>query len=192
MPANTIANAKDKLYQFFRRHKRMPSYSEIVTLAGFRSKNAAHKLVQRLVRARIIAKDQKGKLIPRKLLAVPVLGTIAAGFPSPAEEELLDTMTLDEYLVANRAATFLVRVEGDSMLDAGILPGDLVLVERGRQAKDGDIVIAAVDGGWTMKYLRKRGGRFVLQAANRKYRPIEPQEDLAIDAVVAAVIRKYH
>jgi len=192
MPANTIANAKDKLYQFFRRHKRMPSYSEIVTLAGFRSKNAAHKLVQRLVRARIIAKDQKGKLIPRKLLAVPVLGTIAAGFPSPAEEELLDTMTLDEYLVANRAATFLVRVEGDSMLDAGILPGDLVLVERGRQAKDGDIVIAAVDGGWTMKYLRKRGGRFVLQAANRKYRPIEPQEELAIDAVVTAVIRKYH
>ena len=61
----------------------------------------------------------KGKLIPKKLVTVPVLGTITAGFPSPAEEELLDTLTLDEYSIANRAATFLVKVEGDSMRDAG-------------------------------------------------------------------------
>jgi repressor LexA len=192
MPTSTTAHAQVKLYHFYRRHKRMPSYSEIMTLAGFRSKNAVHRLVQRLIRSRIITKDGKGKLIPKKLLAVPVLGTIAAGFPSPAEEELLDTMTLDEYVMGNRAATFLIRVEGDSMIDAGILPGDLVLVERGRQSADGDIVIAAIDGGWTMKYLRKKAGRFILEAANKKYKPIEPQEELVIDAVVMSVIRKYH
>lgn len=121
-----------------------------------------------------------------------VLGTIAAGFPSPAEEEILDTKTLDEHLIGNRAATFLISVEGDSMIEAGILPQDLVLVERGRQARDGDIVIAAIDGGWTMKYLRKRGGQFILEAANKKYPPIVPSEELVIDAVVTAVIRKYH
>jgi repressor LexA len=170
----------------------MPIYSEIMTLVGFKSKNAVYRLVERLIRAKIIAKDAKGKLIPKKLLAVPVLGTIAAGFPSPAEEELLDTMTLGEYLVPNRSSTFLVRVEGDSMIDAGILPGDLAFVERGRQAKDGDIVIAAVDGGWTMKYLRRKAGRFILQAANKAYRAIEPQEELVIDAVVRSVVRKYH
>src|ERR1043166_1279744 len=192
MPARTDVHHEDNLYQFFRRHKRMPIYSEIMTLVGFKSKNAVYRLVERLIRAKIIAKDAKGKLIPKKLLAVPVLGTIAAGFPSPAEEELLDTMTLGEYLVPNRSSTFLVPVEGDPMIDAGILPGDLAFVERGRQAKDGDIVIAAVDGGWTMKYLRRKAGRFILQAANKAYRAIEPQEELVIDAVVRSVVRKYH
>ena len=183
---------KERIAAFYRRYKRMPSYSEIMALAGFASKDSVFKLVKRLVRAGLVAKDKKGKLIPKKLIAVPVLGTIAAGFPSPAEEEILDTMTLDEYLMGNRAATFLIRVEGDSMIDAGIMDQDLVLVERGRQAKDGDIVIAAIDDGWTMKYLRKKGGRFILEAANKEYQPIEPQDELVIDAVVMAVIRKYH
>lgn len=131
-------------------------------------------------------------LIPKSMTTVPVMGSITAGFPSPAEEELLDTLTFDEYLISNRSATFLIRVEGDSMRDAAILPGDMVLVERGRTPKDGDIVIAAVDEAWTMKYLRKHKGQSILEAANKKYPPIVPTDELAIDAVVTAVIRKYH
>jgi repressor LexA len=170
----------------------MPSVNELKDLAGFKSKHTAYKLIHRLAKQGLISKDAKGRMIPKKLIEVPIVGTIAAGFPSPAEEELLDTITLDEYLIPNRPSTFLVEVTGDSMQEAGILPGDLVLVERGRAPKDGDIVIAQVDDAWTMKYLRKKGARVTLEAANRKYRPIIPTQELTIDAVVVAQLRKYH
>ena len=182
-----------KIQAFYRSHKRMPSYSELMAVVGFRSKNAASKLVERFVQRDWLEKDDKGRLLPGRLFQdLPLLGTVSAGFPSPADEELLDTITLDEYLIRNRASTFLVQAQGDSMIGACILPGDLVLVDRARQARDGDIVIAAVDGGWTMKYLRKKGGRITLEAANRKYPPIEPQSELVIEAVVTAVIRKIY
>ena len=77
------------------------------------------------------------------------------------------------------------------MIDAGIVEGDMVLVERRSEAKSGEIVIAEVDGGWTMKYFKKTGSQVMLIAANKKYKPIIPKEDLVIAAVVIAVIRKY-
>lgn len=120
-----------------------------------------------------------------------LLGVVEAGFPSPAEEELLDTISLDDYLIGRKEATYILRVKGDSMRNAGILPGDMIIVERTSQSRDGDIVIAEVDGQWTMKYFRQRGDRVCLEAANPKYHPIVPQHELKIAAVVRAVIRKY-
>jgi len=183
---------KTKIQKFYRRHRRMPSYAEIMQLAGFKSKNAASKLVAKLIQLGSIAKDATGRLIPKHLGAsLPVLGTIEAGWPSPAEEELLDTMTLDDYLIPNKEATYIVNVSGRSMVNAGILPGDQVLVERGREPKDGDIVIAEVDGQWTMKYFRRKNGKVVLYPANPAFKPIVPKEELTIAAVVRTVIRRY-
>ncbi len=131
-------------------------------------------------------------LRPRLSRPVPLRGTVAAGFPSPADEVLGEVMDLDEFLIRNKEATYLLQVTGDSMIEAGLLPGDVVFVERRAQAKDGDIVIAQVDDqGWTMKYFRKRGGRIFLAPANKKYPVIEPREELRIVAVVVAAIRKY-
>jgi repressor LexA len=170
----------------------MPSYAELADLVGFRSKNAAYKLVTRLIDGGWIEKDAAGKLLPGPLFhAVPLLGTVTAGFPSPAEEELADTVSLDEYLIANKEATYILKVNGESMIEAGILPGDLLLVERGAEARDGDIVIAQIDREWTMKYFRRRGRTVFLEAANKDYQPIYPTEELKIAAVVRAVIRKY-
>ncbi len=123
--------------------------------------------------------------------SITVLGTVEAGWPSPAEEELSDTMSLDEYLIRNKDATYMLKVSGDSMVDAGIMPGDMVLVERGVAEKDGHIVIAEIDGKWAMKYLRKRGGKVYLESANKKYKPFYPTQSLKIAAVVRAVIRRY-
>jgi SOS regulatory protein LexA len=120
-----------------------------------------------------------------------VLGLVEAGFPSPAEEELRDTLSLDEFLVNNPDASFLLKVSGDSMTGAGILPGDLVIVDRGMTAKSGDIVIAEVDGEWTMKFLKKSGDAVYLMPANPRYKPIRPQRELTITGVVTAVVRKY-
>jgi SOS regulatory protein LexA len=133
------------------------------------------------------------KLAPRnpKAAGIQVPGSVEAGFPSPAEEELVDTLSLDELLIQNREATFLLKVSGDSMSGAGILPDDMVIVDKGRTAKSGDIVIAQVDGEWTMKYLRKRGDTVTLVAANPAYQPIKPKNELKIAGVVTAVVRKY-
>jgi repressor LexA len=127
----------------------------------------------------------------RKQPKVRMIGTVEAGFPSPAEEELVDTLSLDELLIDNREASFLLKVTGDSMTGAGIMPHDMVIVDRGRTPKSGDIVIAEVDGEWTMKYLRKRGESVMLIPANPKYQPIRPKHELTIAGVVTAVVRKY-
>ena len=96
-----------------------------------------------------------------------------------------------DYLIENKEATYILKVKGDSMIGAGIREGDLVIVERTNAPRVGDIVIAEVDGEWTMKYLRKRGETLYLAAANPRYKPIVPKEELKVVAVVTAVVRKY-
>jgi len=181
-----------EITRFYRQKGRMPSFSEIGEAVGLRSKNAVFKLINTLERHNVLQRDAKGRLIPGSMAsALKMLGTVEAGFPSPAEEELADTLSLDELLIENPEATFLLRVSGDSMSEAGILPGDMVLVDKGQAAKSGDIVIAEVDGEWTMKYLRKRGDSVTLIPANPSYKPIRPKKELKIAGVVTAVVRKY-
>lgn len=180
------------LMLFYRERGRMPSYSEITKITGLRSKNAVFKLIDKLERMKILRRDEKGRLIPLSLKEpFRVLGTVEAGFPSPAEEELVDTISLDRFLINNPDSTFILKVSGDSMAGAGILPGDMVLVDRSLSPKNGDIVIAQVDGEWTMKFLKKRGDSLTLVPANEKYKPIKPKRELNIAGVVIAVIRKY-
>jgi SOS regulatory protein LexA len=186
------ADYKDKIFDFYSENRRMPSYAEIMKLVGFKSKNAVYKLINRLADEGVLRKDGTGRLIPSRLLGeVPLLGLVEAGFPSAAEEAPLDTMSLDDYLIEKKERTYLLEVKGDSMIDAGIQEGDLVLAERGREPKVGDIVIADVDGGWTMKYYRKKGTQVYLEPANSKYSNIYPEESLNIAAVVKGVVRKY-
>lgn len=178
--------------QFYFQKGRMPSFSEIGVMTGLRSKNAVSKLVHKLEQLRVLGRDARGRLVPGSISStVKMLGTVEAGFPSPAEEELTDNLSLDDLLIQNREATFMLKVSGDSMSGAGILPGDMVLVDRGQVPKSGDIVIAEVDGEWTMKYLRKRGDSVTLMPANPNYKPIKPKSELKIAGVVTAVIRKY-
>ncbi len=178
--------------RFYKQSGRMPSFSEIGEMTGLRSKNAVFKLVGKLEQRKVLGRDAKGRLIPGSIASsVKILGTVEAGFPSPAEEELVDTLSLDDLLIQNREATFLLKVSGDSMSGAGILPGDMVLIDKGQTPKSGDIVIAEVDGEWTMKYLKKRGESVVLIPANPNYKPIKPKNELKIAGVVTAVVRKY-
>ena len=176
---------------FYHQHNRLPSYAEMATLFGFRSKSAVAKVVSRLLDLGVLTKTD-GKLAPGTLKhTVRILGTVAAGFPTPAEEELADTMTLDEWLIEKREATYMLTVSGDSMKDAGIVEGDVVLVEKTSSPKLGQIVIAEIDGDWTMKYLRQKHGLYYLEAANEAYPDLHPEGELQIAAVVKAVIRKY-
>lgn len=170
----------------------MPSYGELAKLLGFSSKNAAQYLVAKWVEAGVVDKDATGRLIPGSAFRpLRLLGTVEAGWPSPAEEEEADTVSLDDWLIGNKEASFMLKVSGESMIDAGIRPGDMVILERGREPKNGDIVVAEVDREWTIKYYEKRGGAVTLVPANRAFKPIAPREELRIAGVVTAVIRKY-
>lgn len=188
----SLANPILKLRAFYDTHKRMPSYSELAQILGYKSKNAAQYVVEKWLEKGIVGKDRTGKLIPgRAFHPLKVLGTVAAGWPSPAEEEMVDTISLDEWLIENKEASFLLKVSGDSMIDAGIHEGDVVILERGKNPKNGDVVVAEVDHEWTIKFYEKKGAIVALVPANERYERIIPQEELRIAGVVTAVIRKY-
>jgi DNA polymerase V len=129
----------------------------------------------------------------RSRLELPLYESrVPAGFPSPANEYLGDTLDLNQYLIANPTATFFARVEGDSMIGAGIYEGDLLVVDRSRTAGHNDIVIAAVDNEFTVKRLDTRDG-IRLVAENPDYAPIclSGEREMLIWGVVTGLVRKF-
>src|SRR6185436_14134216 len=149
-----------KLESFYSGNKRMPTYSEMTKLFGFKSKNAVFKVVEKLLDAGLVAKDHLGRLTPTQTFGeIQMAGLVTAGLPAAVEEELTDTINLDDMLVGKKELTYMLEVDGDSMIDAHIEKGDKVLVERANSARDGQIVIAEVDGEYTMKYFRRSGSR---------------------------------
>ena len=117
------------------------------------------------------------------------LSYVAAGFPSPADDYAEKSLSIDELLVKHPSATYLVRANGDSMIKSGIFDKDILIVDRAVEPKDGDIVIAGIDGELTCKFLNLRSKCLV--AANPKYLPIpiKDEQDLLIEGVVISSIR---
>ncbi|MFH0770950.1 MAG: transcriptional repressor LexA [Candidatus Peregrinibacteria bacterium] len=177
-----------------------PALSDLAIAFGVRSKNAVAKVVNALERERQLAKDPKGRIKiidlieqddkPQPMI-LPLFGPISAGFAATAEEQAEEMVTLDQYLVRDRASTFLLRVKGDSMINAGIQEGDLVIVERGKEPRVGDIVVGVLDGEFTLKRLKRAKGKFYLQAENDAYPDMFALEELNVAGIVRGVIRKY-
>ena len=120
------------------------------------------------------------------------LAAISAGFPSPADDYIDQKLDLNEFLVRHPAATFFVRVSGESMIDAGIHPGDILIVDRSLQAADDRIVIAALNGELTVKRIRMANGRISLAPENPRFPPIEVTPDMQFEVwgVVCHVIHR--
>ncbi len=132
-------------------------------------------------------------LVQRTRHALPLhLSPVAAGFPSPADDFLEKCLDLNEYLVKNPPATFLVRVTGHSMKDAGIFDGDILVVDKSLQAVSGHIVVAILFDEFTVKTLKLSNGRAYLLPSNGRYKAIEvtPEMECEIWGVVTSVIRK--
>ena len=172
-----VEDKLDILKKFFKKNRRMPSYSEMLKLFGFSSKNAVFKLINKFIDSGFFRKDNK-KLSPLpKFFALPLLGNIKAGFPILAEENK-NYLTLDDYLIEDPSSSFLLKVSGDSMTGVGIFEGDIVLAQIVRE--------------WTLKIFKKDRQRRLsyLEAANPKYPAFYPNQELQIFGVVKAVIRK--
>lgn len=115
---------------------------------------------------------RRSQLPPSPRLPALMTSAVAAGFPSPADDHAEDRLDLNSLLIKHPAATFFVRVSGDSMLERGIHDGDLLIVDRSLEASDGSVVIAIIDSELTVKELRRRNGRVWLIPANTAYPPV--------------------
>jgi len=177
-----------------------PSLSDLALAFGVRSKNAIAKVVNALLREKQLEKDPKGRIKILEMpetherpqpMVLPLFGPIAAGFATAAEEQAEELVGVEDYLVRDRARTFLLRVKGDSMINAGIVEGDIVVVERGKEPKVNEIVVGILDGEFTLKRLKKDKGKFYLQAENPNYPDMYALEELQVAGVVRGVMRKY-
>ena len=187
-----IKSIEQSLVAFYRNQKRMPTYTEMMELFEVRSKSVVSYWIDKLIEKGILEKDEQGYLkLSGISFGIPLVGNVAAGLPASAEETPREVVSMDQYLIARPDTSFLLRVTGDSMIGAGIMDGDLVVVERGRLPKNGDIVLAEVDGEWTMKYFHRKGREVTLEAANPAYPTIYPREELKIGGVITASVRKY-
>lgn len=120
------------------------------------------------------------------------LSSVAAGFPSPADDYIDKTLDLNELLISNPAATYFVRVSGDSMMGAGLYDGDIIIVDRSVTPKNNDVVIAALNGELTVKRIQKREGSVWLIPENPDYRPTRVTEEMSFEiwGVATNVIHK--
>jgi len=147
------------LQDYYAKHRALPSYASIGNLLGLKSKSSVAALVARLKLAGYLESTPDRRLAPtRRFFARPLAETpVRAGLPDAVDDGEADALTIDDYLIERPSSTVLIRVKGDSMIDAGIFEGDLVVVEKRPSAQRGDIVIAIVDNQFTLKRLRSRG-----------------------------------
>ena len=181
-----------KLQDYYAEHRILPSFSGIGTLVGMKSKSAVSTMIGRLIVAGYLAYAPDRRIQPgKKFFERTIVGTIQAGQPRPASDTQADTCSIDEYLIDTPSRAVLLSVKGDSMFEAGILPGDTVIVKKGAPAKQGDIVVAIVDNEFTVKYLAQDKAGFYLQPGNKEYPNIRPQDHLEIYGLVVGAFRKY-
>ena len=180
------------LHDYYARHRALPSYASIGALLGLRSKSSVAALVARLKLAGYLESTPDRRLAPtRRFFARPLAETpVRAGLPEAVDDGEADAVTIDDYLIERPSSTVLVRVKGDSMQDAGILDGDLVVVEKRAAAQRGDIVVAIVDNQFTLKRLESESGQFVLKPENKAYPTIRPEGALEIFGVMVGLVRK--
>lgn len=132
-------------------------------------------------------------LYPQRAAApgIPLYSSpVAAGFPSPAQDYVEGTLNLDQLMIERPAATFFVRVDGESMAGAGICPGDILVVDRSIKPRSQHIVIACIDGDFTVKRLIQQGQGYTLVAENPLTPPVQINESCHIWGVVTGVVRK--
>jgi len=180
------------LQDYYSRHRALPSYASIGGMLGLRSKSSVAALVARLKLAGFLESTPDRRLAPtRRFFARPLADSpVRAGLPEAVEDVDAEALTIDDYLIERPSSTVLIRVKGDSMMDAGIFDGDLVVVEKRPSAHKGDIVVAIVDNQFTLKRLDLEAGKFILRAENKAYAPIRPEAALEIFGVMVGLVRK--
>ena len=181
-----------KLQDFYAEHRVIPAYTTMGQLLGLKSKSSVAALVARLKLAGFLstAPDKRLKPADRFFERTLTSSSVRAGLPNAIDDASTEALTIDDYLVERPSQTVLVRVKGDSMIDAGIHEGDIAVVEKRPSANIGDIVVAIVDNEFTLKYLERDKTGFILRPGNQAYPVIRPQGQLEIFGVLVGLVRK--
>lgn len=191
---NKDAEHLDALRDYYARNRHIPTFHRVAEILGFASRTASSKLLDRLAAAGFLERSSDNDAwIPTQRFFERPLAEIAvrAGSPDMVEGSAGQPFLVDQYLVSKPATTVMVPVKGDSMSDAGIFDGDVVVVERNRPANPGDFVVARVDGEFTLKELAQERGRYILKPRNPAYFVIRPEGQLDIFGVVTGLVRRY-
>lgn len=190
---NDLAHLR-RLRDVYARLGCLPSYSQMATNLGFKAKNAAFKLTQRLIAAGYLTKSVGGRLAPSPSFFTFELSDddVRAGFGADGNATgLVQAQALDQLLIAKPSKTVLVKVRGESMVNAGILSGDIAVIETSSQAVNGDIVVAEIDGSHTIKEFRTECGRPRLIAHGIEMKTVVPEKTLNIIGIVKGIVRSY-
>ena len=183
----------EKLQDYYAEHKVIPSYSVLASLWGISAKSWVAECVKRFEEAGYLDWTPDKQLKPGKRFFERAIAhaPVQAGLPNPALDDGYDYVaSIDEMLVRVPSKTTLIRVKGDSMIEAGIHEGDYLVVEKQPHANVGEIVVAIVDNEFTVKYLARERNEFVLKPANRAYPVIRPRGRLEIFGVMAGLVRR--
>lgn len=169
----------------------LPSFEIIAKDFGFKHKNSVWQYFNKLKEENLIHEQNNRFYINKDLFgAVLFSSVVKAGFASVADDYVEKRVSLDDVFEINSPSTFLFTVSGDSMIDLGIFDGDKVVIKKTDVAKNGDVVIAFIDGGYTLKTYRSKQGKVWLEPANSKYPNLYPKEQLIIFGVAQGVVRQ--
>ena len=186
------AERLERLRDYYHRHRCVPSYSGLARLMGYRSKAAVHKLAARLRKAGYLQMGPDKRLAPTpQFLAHRLVRSVRAGTPESPPEIRYEPFTIEGYLIDEPAHTVLVGVKGDSMIEAGILDGDVVLIDSAREARKRDIVVAMWDGQTTIKELDFDRGKPILKPHNSTMQALRPNGPIEILGVYVGLLRRH-
>lgn len=190
-PAISDADYLEKLQDYYAQNQVLPSYAAIGKLIGLKSTSSVSAFLGRLKAAGYVETTARRLRPSARFYERPLMQSrVSAGLPSRAYDGLSEGLAIDAHLVSRPSRTFLITVKGDSMIDAGLMPGDTVIVEKTDTAGDGSIVVALVDDAYTVKRLVRENLRYVLKPENKAYPVLRP-DSIEIAGVVVGSFRKY-
>lgn len=170
----------------------LPSLSAIKELLGYKSKNSVAQYFNVLKKKNIIEEKNSRYYISQDFLGARLFSSkVRAGFASAMEDEVENLISFDRELELNKTNVFIFRVSGDSMVDLGIFEGDYVSIKKISYAQDKDIVLANIDGGFTLKTYRNKNNKVWLEPANKNYPNLYPRSSLVIFGVALGIMRKF-
>jgi repressor LexA len=193
---------RERILDFIRNSETSPSLREIAAHCGFKSSRAAAYHLARLKgdgllentprKARSFRAPSPLERFRKRVVNIPVFGSIPAGFAERKEQEAKGCVSIDIGTLGIKPSprTFALEVRGDSMIGKHIVDGDLVVVEHGQTPRNGDVVAALIDGESTLKTFVGNSGNPFLKAENPKYPKLIPASELVIQGVMVALIRK--
>ena len=191
----TLQKVREFNIAYQREYGRTPSYRQIMHALNLGSLATVRRYVMELENQGVLKRNEIGKIIPMPKLKkgnfvlTPLIGSIACGIPNPSEESYEDTYALPSDIFGT-GTLFMLHAEGNSMIEAGISPGDLLVLRQQNSAEDGEIVVALINGETTLKRLYHKGGKIVLHPENKRMQDIIV-DNCDVQGVLVSCIKKY-